>query len=598
VRVDREINAQEVEQMRRNIMAPWMNWGLPGPGRQAVPPRNSRPLRRARSDSGVVARLWAAGAGSVLVAALVLGQAAGAAADSAPADPASPSSPVTVTADSLPTVQIDGVVWQQTIIGDTVYAVGRFGTARPAGAAAGSQTTPRHNILAFSLSTGRLITAFAPSLNAQGLAVTASPDGRRLYVGGDFTQVNGTAASRVVALDPKNGAIITGWAPSVSGSVRAIVATPDTVYLGGAFTAVGSTARSRLAAVRASDGGLLAWKPKAAGGRVNALVMAPDRSKLVAGGGFTTLNGSSRPGFGLGAVDPLNGGSLATPVNDVVRNAGSEAAITSLSSDGTSWYGTAFISIVNGGTGNLEGSFAANWSDLDIKWIDDCPGDSYSVFANNTAVYKAGHSHDCGKLNGFPETTPLSWHRALAYSKAATQTLTRASTRLPSFTGKPAPSLLVWFPDMDTGTATGQNQGPWAVTGNDSYVVMGGEFRNVNLRGQQGLARFAISAIAPNKEGPRSSAPATNPVLTSPSAGTISISWQSNWDRDNSRLNYKLYRDGKIISTRTVSSRFWYRPTMQHLDSVPPGTTHTYRVVATDPFGNSKTSLTVSLKAK
>jgi hypothetical protein len=575
-----------------------MNWAPPRLDRCGGPRRTGHPLRRSRTGGGVLARLSAAAAGAVLAAALVIVQAPGATADSAPADPADPSSPVTVTADSLPTVQIDGVVWQQTIIGDTVYAVGKFSTARPAGAAAGSQTTPRNNILAFSLSTGRLITTFTASLNAQGLAVTASPDGKRLYVGGDFTQVNGKAASRVVALDPTNGAIIPGWAPVVSGSVRAIAATPDTVYLGGSFNAVGSTARSRLAAVRASDGGLLAWQPKAAGGNVNAMVVAPDRSKLVVGGGFTTLNGGSQPGFGLGAVDAVNGGNLATPVNDAVRNAGSNAAITSLSSDGTSWYGTAYINVANSGTGNLEGSFAADWSNLDIKWIDDCRGDSHSVFANNTAVYKAGHSHDCGKINGFPETTPKSWHRALAYSKAATQTLTRPSTRFPSFLGKPAPTLLVWFPDLDTGTATGQNQGPWAVTGNDQYVVMGGEFKNVNLRAQQGLSRFAISAIAPDKEGPRSSSAATNPVLTSPSAGKINISWQSNWDRDNSRLSYSLYRDGKVINTRTVSSRFWYRPTVAYLDSVPPGSAHTYRVLVTDAFGNAKSSTTVSLTAR
>jgi hypothetical protein len=578
---------------------PWMIWGPTRSERPGLSPGASchRP-GWPRGRRGAAARGSAAAAGAVLAAALVLAQAPGAGADSAPADPASPSSPVTVTADSLPTVQIDGVVWQQAIIGDTVYAVGKFSTARPAGAAAGSQTTPRNNILAFSLSTGRLITTFAPSLNAQGLAVTASPDGRRLYVGGDFTQVNGKAAGRVVALDPGNGAIIPGWSPVMSGSVRAIAATPDRVYLGGAFNAVGSTARSRLAAVRASDGGLLAWQPKAAGGDVNALVLAPDRSKLVAGGAFTTLNGSSQPGFGLAAVDAVSGGILPTPVNDAVRNAGRNAAITSLSSDGSSWYGTAYINVVNNGTGNLEGSFAADWSSLGIKWIDDCRGDSHSVFANNTAVYKAGHSHDCGKINGFPETTPKSWHRALAYSKAATQIMTRPSTRTPSFLGQPAPSLLVWFPDMDTGTATGQSQGPWTVTGNDRYVVMGGEFKNVNLRGQQGLSRFAVSALAPDKEGPRSSAAATNPVLTSPSAGQISVSWQSNWDRDNSRLSYQLYRDGVVINTRTVSSRFWYRPMVEYLDSVPPGTTHNYRVVVTDAFGNAKSSTTVSLTAK
>ncbi|MCB5274224.1 hypothetical protein BJG92_01754 [Arthrobacter sp. SO5] len=577
---------------------PWRNWGLLRHGSQGLPPGTEHPLRRSPAGFGAAARITAAGASAALVAAVVLTTAPVAGADSAPADPGNPATPVTVTADALPTVQIDGVVWQQAIIGDTVYAVGKFNTARPAGAASGSQTTTRKNILAFSLSTGKLVTTFNASLNAQGLTVAASPDGSRLYVGGDFTLVNGTAASRVVALNPQTGAIIPGWAPKVSATVRAIVATPDTVYLGGMFSAVGSSTRSKLAAVRASDGGLLAWKPNAAGGRVNALVLAPDRSKLVAGGAFTTLNGSNRPGFGLGAVNATTGASLATPVNDVVRNAGSNAAITSLSSDGSNWYGTAYIFNARGGTGNLEGSFSANWSNLGIKWIDDCHGDSYSMFASDTAVYKAGHSHYCLNLKGFPQTDPLSYHRALAYSKAATGTLTRDTKGFPSFTGKPAPSLLTWFPDMDTGTATGQSQGPWTVTGNSSYVVMGGEFKKVNLKGQQGLVRFAVRSIAPNKEGPVSSSSPINPALTSPSAGKIRVRWQSNWDRDNTSLTYKVYRDGALINTQSKSTTFWNRPTMEFTDTVTAASTHQYRIVSSDVFGNTRTSATLSLKAK
>ncbi|MHA7223712.1 hypothetical protein ACX80S_15560 [Arthrobacter sp. RHLT1-20] len=580
------------------MRSPWRNWGLLRLGPQGVPPRICHPPRRAPSGFGAGARIAAAGASAALVAAVVLTTAPGAGADSSPVDPGNPATPVTVTADALPTVQIDGVVWQQAIIGDTVYAVGKFNTARPAGAAAGSQTASRKNILAFSLSTGKLITTFNASLNAQGLAVAASPDGSRLYVGGDFTSVNGTAASRVVALNPQTGATISGWAPKLSATVRAIVATSDTVYLGGMFSAVGSTSRSKLAAVRASDGGLLAWKPNAAGGRVNALVMAPDSSKLVAGGAFTTLNGKNRPGFGLGAVNATTGASLATPVNDVVRNAGSNAAITSLSSDGSNWYGTAYILGTNGGTGNLEGSFSANWSNLGIKWIDDCHGDSYSVFANNTAVYKASHSHYCLNLKGFPETTPKSWHRALAYSKAATGTLTKDTQGFPSFTGRPAPSLLTWFPEMDTGTATGQSQGPWTVTGNNSYVVMGGEFKKVNLKGQQGLVRFAVRSIAPNNEGPVSSSSPINPALTSPSAGKIRVRWQSNWDRDNTNLTYKVYRDGVVVNTQSKSTTFWNRPTMEYTDTVTPGSTHQYRIVSSDAFGNTRSSATLGLKAK
>ena len=41
--------------------------------------------------------------------------------------------PTTVSADALPTVQIDGVVWAQAVVGDTVYVGGSFTEARPAG---------------------------------------------------------------------------------------------------------------------------------------------------------------------------------------------------------------------------------------------------------------------------------------------------------------------------------------------------------------------------------------------------------------------------------------------------------------------------------
>ena len=46
-----------------------------------------------------------------------------AAADTAPPDP---SAPETVSAAALPTVQINGVVWAQVIVGNRVYATGQF----------------------------------------------------------------------------------------------------------------------------------------------------------------------------------------------------------------------------------------------------------------------------------------------------------------------------------------------------------------------------------------------------------------------------------------------------------------------------------------
>ena len=114
-----------------------------------------------------------------------------AAADVSPA--AAPGADV-VTADALPTVQIDGVVWSQAISGNTVYAGGSFTSARPAGSAAGVNTTPRTNLLSYDLTTGVLNAGFAPVLDGQVQAVAAAPDGSRIYIAGDFTTVNGQPA--------------------------------------------------------------------------------------------------------------------------------------------------------------------------------------------------------------------------------------------------------------------------------------------------------------------------------------------------------------------------------------------------------------------
>ena len=109
---------------------------------------------------------WALGLTlSVAVIGFGLTPVAAAHADTVPA--AGSNQTETVSSDSLPTVQVDGVVWSQASVGDTVYAGGSFASARPAGAAAGTQEVARTNLLAYNVKTGALITSFAPNLNGQ-----------------------------------------------------------------------------------------------------------------------------------------------------------------------------------------------------------------------------------------------------------------------------------------------------------------------------------------------------------------------------------------------------------------------------------------------
>ena len=66
----------------------------------------------------------------------------------------------------LPTAQINGVVWDQTIVGNVVYVVGEFDQARPAGSPDKQNESPRSNAMAYDITTGEMLD-WAPQLNAQ-----------------------------------------------------------------------------------------------------------------------------------------------------------------------------------------------------------------------------------------------------------------------------------------------------------------------------------------------------------------------------------------------------------------------------------------------
>jgi PKD repeat protein len=560
----------------------------------AAQPDTTRVQRLGRFQTiGVFAALAGlALTGTAIVASSIIGKA-----DSAPTDPGDPATPLTVSADALPTVQIDGVVWSQAVIGNTVYVGGRFDNARPAGAAPGTNLTTRTNFLAYDLTTGNLITTFAPSFNAQVRSVVASPDGTRLYVGGDFTSVNGISRSRIASFDVATGNLVPFY-PSVAYNVHAIAVHPSgsPVYVGGNFNAVGSVQRGQLAAFDASNGALLDWAPQATGGLVKAMAMSPDGTKVAVGGQFTALNGGTNPGYGLGMIDAVTGASLPMAINATVRNGGNTSGITSLFTSGDDLFGSGYW---YGGPGNFEGVFSASWDGGATNWIADCHGDTHSVYVGGDAVYNVGHSHECGGMpEAFQRTEPWTFSRGIAFSRAATGTLARDPYGYFNFEGNPAPSMLNFFPALDAGTFTGQSQGPWNVAGNGQYVVMGGEFRNVNDQPQQGLVRFALPSIAPNQTIPRLFLSNWLPRVVSVEPGTARITWTGNWDRDNENFEYRVYRDtdGTLVYVGAGSSRWYNMPTYGFTDTgLTPGSTVRYRVKAIDPFGNEAPSDWVSV---
>jgi PKD repeat protein len=505
------------------------------------------------------------------------------------ADTAPPvaGTPPTVSADVLPTVQVNGVVWAHIIVGDRVYATGQFSSARPAGSPAGTNETPRSNILAFDLNTGALISSWAPTLDAAGLSIAASADGSRIFVGGGFNTVSGLNRYHLVALDATTGTVIPSFSPGFNATVRALAVRGNTLYAGGIFTVAASQARDRLAAVDATTGELLPWAPTA-DAEVMAMTAPAGGSSVVVGGRFTLLNGAAN--YGLGALDGTSGAVLPFPTNQVVRNAGDNAAIYSLTSGGGKVYGSGYTF---GSGGNMENTFAADAATGALLWASGCRGDTYSTAVVEDVLYSVGHPHDCSTLAGFPQTNPWTYQRAMAQFYDG-----RVNTG-GNFSGRPAPSLLHWLPTLNVGTYTGQSQAAWSVAANGSYVVLGGEFPSINGVAQAGLARFAVKTIAPNLQGPQGGT-SMAPTVTGVAPGTVRFSFLAGWDRDNVRLKYEVLRGPKLSSTVVVAtgyreSTWWSRPSMAVVDTgAVPGTTESYRVRMTDPFGNVAYSATVT----
>ncbi|UZN04315.1 PKD domain-containing protein [Cellulomonas sp. S1-8] len=560
------------------------------------------PAPVAATDRAARRRPWPrwAGLGTALAVALagVVLPASGAAADSAPV---TPGQDATVTTDALPTVQIDGVAWDQVVVGGTVYVAGAFTTARPAGAAPETSTVTRSNLLAYDLATGELVAAWAPTLNGAAYAIAASPDGSRIYVGGDFTRVNGVARNRFAVLNRATGALNTTFTAGANAAVRTIEASASAVYIGGNFNTVGGQDRPRVASFDATTGAVRSWRASVQPAQVDSIVLSADGSRLFIGGRFSYINNQSR--LGTGAVATSNAALLPWTVGDELYSYGYAAGMQSLATDGVNVYGTSFA-FLTGSTGsfsNIEGPWAADAGTSEVRWAADCHGDTYSVWNDRTKdhIYVSGHPHMCSNIGEFPEVSPRVQRYGLAFAKAPrgeVQPNTQTGN-YQSIEGFPAPEVRTFYPTFTSGTASGQKQATWDVTGAGGYVLFAGEFPTVNGVGQQGLVRFAPRSAAPNARGPQFSGSTLAPTARSHAAGTIQVAWPSNADPDEATLRYEVLRNDEVEPVYTVArpSRFWDRPTLSFSDTgLTPGTTYTYRVRAVDAGGNTMTSPSAS----
>ena len=515
------------------------------------------------------------------------------------------------TAAPLPTAQIDGVAWGQLVVGDVVYVVGDFKTARPAEAPKGQQEVPRSNILAYDINTGQLIEDFAPSLNGAGRSLAVSEDGKTLYVAGEFDRVDDESHSRLAAFDISqgHGTLISSFRPVFSTTVKDIAVAGDTLYAGGYFTKVNNQQRTRLAALKASTGELLDWTASAEGpnAQVYAIEVSPDHSKVVIGGSFSSVNGSSKPGYGMALLSASTGEMLPMPVNDTVRTAGQNAAIFDIAVDNDGFYATAYSSVGRLDEANLEGSFKADWNG-NLIWLEPCHGDTYGIAPTKEMVYTVGHAHSCETIYGFPNMSEVRkdashplYARAMAFTNSPDITIRHQGVvdgyQDWSTSGYKSPTIVGWYPDLEAGKVTRAFQAAYKVDVTDKYVLMVGEFIEADGKVQQGIVRYPRRAGQPTLP-PEGKAETLGAKAEATMSGSVKVSFTATWDRDDPTLTYSLYRDNETtpVATEKIGDTRWALSSHTLEDTGCPAGEHTYRLVVSDPSGNTITAQTQSVK--
>ncbi|HYF45161.1 MAG TPA: hypothetical protein VD926_03055, partial [Acidimicrobiales bacterium] len=120
----------------------------------------------------------------------------------------------------------------------------------------------RRRLASVRTSDGTVDTTFRA--DAGGRVRTLLRVGGVLFAGGEFLNIGGTTQHQVTRLDARTGAVTPGWDPVVTGGpVRALTLSPDgsRLYLGGSFTSVDQGLRTQyLAAITPATGALFTWR--------------------------------------------------------------------------------------------------------------------------------------------------------------------------------------------------------------------------------------------------------------------------------------------------------------------------------------------------
>jgi hypothetical protein len=281
--------------------------------------------------------------------------------------------------------------------------------------------------------------------NANGIVRALEVSGTDVYVGGDFTNIGGQAKNYIALID--NAAVATGWNPNANGSVAAIFLDSGFVYVGGDFTLIGSLWRNRVASFSVNISDATAWNP-GVGNTVHAIDRDPGAGNVFIGGAFASVGGATRER--LAAIDSSSGKLNAN------FNVGTDAAVRDilLSADGTTIFVAGDFTSVGGQSRNhlaaLNTTSGSAWT-----WNPDVDGSALGTTIHDIEL---SPGEDLFYVAGLFETIGGVTRNNIG----AINVISGAASE--------------WNPSVD-GTV-------YSLALRGSEIFIGGEFQNVNTNSQ------------------------------------------------------------------------------------------------------------------
>lgn len=438
-------------------------------------------------------------------------------------------------------------VWQTNSTGlvrdlatdDTlVFVGGSFTGLRPD---AQSSLTAQPWLAAVDAQTGALVPSFAPVLDGEVWALELSADGSMLFVGGEFSNVNGQSRRGIVALDPTTGATLPGFAGVANSDVLDLAVDGNHLYLAGRFWQINGVQREKVARVDAGTGVLDgSWGPFANGGDAAAVAVDPVLDRVYVGGFFSDVDGVL--GTDLLAAVSRSTGAVVTAFDPTPTG-----EVYDLLATPTRLYSAA------GGPGGTVDGYETFTGQREVSWFGD--GDLQVLARSDDRLLSGGH-HNTGFGAG-----PVSPVASIGLFDDVVD------------------------PTFDPPLNFQVGIGVWALLPTDTDLWVGGAISSAGPVPVRGIARYPLTVASPPVDV---TAPTVPTGLAVPSVSDVSVrlAWNAATDA-SSPVAYVVERDGTPIGATTELALIDTTVTSEQ--------TYAYTVRAVDPAGNSSAVSTAVL---